>query len=347
YQDTNHAQGEIVDHLASQGSHVMVVGDDAQAIYAFRGADYRNILGFPERYPDAAIYKLTVNYRSTPPILHLANALFESAPAHFRKELRPVKRGGYKPALVACRDSAEEAMFIASRILDLREEGVSLRQMGVLMRSHANALELELELRKRRIPFQVRGGLRFTEQAHIKDVLAHLIVVVNGRDELSWLRIFKLQKKVAQKRAADLWGGIAAAPDPLQAFLGGAGGDYGTLGQLRSLLKEVLVLPPAEGIAAIAESHYRDVVFSKYPNPHQRLEDLQQLATYASKFSEVHDFLEDIALLGGLSAEEIVATEDPDERITLSTIHQAKGLEWPVVFIPHVVEGILPHWLAL
>lgn len=347
YQDINHAQGTLIDLLASESANVMVVGDDAQAIYAFRGADYRNILSFPERYPDTVIYKLQINYRSTPPILELANALFATAPAHFRKTLTPVKKGGYRPALVAARDAEEEAMFIASRILDLREEGISLKDMGVLLRSHANALELELELRKRRIPFQVRGGLRFTEQAHIKDVLGHLILTVNSKDELSWSRVLKLQKKVGPKKALDIMAAISGAPDPLHTFLNGGGGGGIALDGLRHLLKALVVLPPGDGIAMIAESSYREVVFSKYTNPQQRLEDLAQLATYASKFPHTQEFLADIQLLGGLSAEEIIATEDPDERVTLSTIHQAKGLEWPVVFIPHVVEGLMPHWLAL
>lgn len=347
YQDTNHAQGALIDALASEGANVMVVGDDAQAIYAFRGADYRNILTFPERFPDTAIYKLQINYRSTPPILALANALFADSASHFRKTLTPVKQGGYRPALVAARDAEEEAMFIASRILDLREEGIALKDIGVLYRSHASALELELELRKRRIPFLVRGGLRFTEQAHIKDVLAHLILTVNSKDELSWSRVLKLQQKVGPKRALEIWQAISAGNDPLQGFFAGGGGGAVALNGLRHLLQTLLVLPPADAIQRIIESSYREVVFAKYTNPQQRLEDLGQLATYAAKFPQTADFLADIQMLGGLSAEEIVATEDPDERVTLSTIHQAKGLEWPVVFIPHVVEGLIPHFMAL
>ncbi|MEO7994879.1 MAG: ATP-dependent helicase [bacterium] len=347
YQDTNHAQGALIDRLATEGAHVTVVGDDAQAIYAFRGADYRNILTFPDRYPDTAIYRLETNYRSTPPILALANALFRDAPEHFRKTLRPVKKAGFRPALVACRDDSEEAMFIASRILDLREEGASLRDMGILLRSNATAMQIELELRKRRIPFMVRGGVRFMEQAHIKDVLAHLIVTVNGQDELSWQRLFKLQKKVGPKKSAELWASLQGQRDPFASFLDGVGGNDSLLEGLRSALHGIRNAPPSDAIAAVTESGYRDVVYAKYPNPKQRLEDLAQLAQYAAKFPETYQFLEDIALLGGLSAEDLMATEDPDEKLTLSTIHQAKGLEWPIVFIPGAVEGLLPHWLAI
>lgn len=347
FQDTNHLQGTLVDLLASEGAGVTVVGDDAQAIYAFRGADYRNLQAFPARYPGAAIYKLEVNYRSTPPILHLANALFAEADPVFRKELRPVKKTGYRPALVAARDADEEAMFIASRVLDLREEGIPLADMGILFRSHSTMLHLELELRKRRIPFQVRGGLRFLEQAHIKDVLAYCILCTNDRDALAWQRVLKLQPKIGPAQALQIWQELEASPVPLEAFLRGKGGRPLTLDPLRDLFKALLKQPPAEGIALITESPYRDVVFSRYTNPQQRLEDLHQLATYAAKYNDLAEFLHEIQLAGGLSAEDLMGLDDPDEKLTLSTVHQAKGLEWPVVFIPHVVEGLIPHWLAL
>ncbi|MFH1514208.1 MAG: ATP-dependent helicase, partial [bacterium] len=219
YQDTNSVQGQLIDTLASEGAHLFIVGDDSQSIYAFRGAMYSNILEFPDRYKDAVIKKLELNYRSTPPILEFANEIFVDSPANFRKTLKPVKKSGEKPYLVSLRDDDEEAMFIATRVLELNEEGISLDQIGVLYRAQSNCVALEMELKKRRIPYRVRGGLRFVEQAHIKDILAHLILVANPKDEISWKRVLKLQKKVGPRRAQEVWATISHKSDPLKTFI--------------------------------------------------------------------------------------------------------------------------------
>src|SRR4051812_10212138 len=172
YQDTNKLQSELIDTLAGRHHNVMVVGDDAQSIYAWRGANYRNILKFPERYPEAKVYKIETNYRSTPEILEVANAAIAANVHQFTKQLTPARKSGIKPVVVPCPDSSKQATFVAQRALELRDEGTDLGQMAVLYRSHFHALEMQLELVRRNIPFTITSGIRFFEQAHIKDVIA-------------------------------------------------------------------------------------------------------------------------------------------------------------------------------
>src|SRR5689334_14925689 len=170
----------------------MVVGDDSQSIYAWRGANFRNILEFPKRYPDAKIYKIETNYRSTPEILALANAAIAPNMHQFVQQLTPARKSGVKPAVVTCSDGSEQAAFVAQRALELREEGVSLNEMAVLYRSHFHALELQLEFTRRNIPFTITSGIRFFEQAHIKDVTAFIKLLANPADEISLKRIVRL-----------------------------------------------------------------------------------------------------------------------------------------------------------
>src|SRR5437868_8380159 len=193
YQDTNRLQAELIDLLAVKHRNVMVVGDDAQSIFAWRGAEFTNIYEFPKRYPEAVVYKLETNYRSTPEILGLANTSIACNRKQFPKILQAVKKSrDFKPALVPCSNVEQQSAFIASRILELRDEGVSLEEIAVMYRSHYHSLELQLELTRRGIPYRVRSGVRFFEQAHIKDVISYLRVIVNPRDELAWKRILRL-----------------------------------------------------------------------------------------------------------------------------------------------------------
>ena len=206
YQDTNKLQSDLIDLLAARHQNVMVVGDDAQSIYAWRGANFQNILKFPERYPEAKVYKIETNYRSTPEILKVANAAIARQRAPVRQGTRARRaRPGPKPVLVVCDDAAEQAAFVAQRVLELREEGADLNKMAVLYRSHFHALELQLELTRRNIPFSITSGIRFFEQAHIKDVTAYLKLVANPRDELSFKRLAQLLPGIGGKGADKLW----------------------------------------------------------------------------------------------------------------------------------------------
>ncbi|MBI3323575.1 MAG: ATP-dependent helicase, partial [Candidatus Omnitrophica bacterium] len=223
YQDTNTIQAEIVERLAAvNGRNLMVVGDDSQSIYSFRGAHYENILKFPERNPGTEIFKLEINYRSTPQILSFTNASIHHNTRQHRKTLTAMRTSGPMPAVVPISDVYQEASFVAQRLLQLRDEGVGLEEMAVLYRAHAHSTILQAELIRRNIPYEIRSGIRFFEQAHIKDVVAYLKVLANPFDEVAWRRLFLMLPRVGNVTAARLWETIARATDPGEAVLGGA-----------------------------------------------------------------------------------------------------------------------------
>ncbi len=362
YQDVNRLQADIVDSLGAVHRNVLVVGDDAQSIYAFRGAEVETILRFPERYPDAVTHKLTVNYRSTPQILALANASIAKNERQFRKDLRAVREGRELPAFVVVRDVVQQAEFVAQRLLELRDEGFSLQDMAVLYRAHHHSMELQLELGRRGIPFVVRSGVRFFEQAHIKDVLAILRWVDNPKDELAFKRLVKLFVGLGSAAADALWDALALeaakGQDSRVVFthrdlsrLVPPKGRTG-LERARALLSELcapaLFSAPAQLIQRILdEGALKEHLRTRYPNFQAREDDVAQLASYALEFESLSDFVQDIVLAGELQGEDVVEGEEPDEKLTLSTIHQAKGLEWRAVFVLWLAEGRFPAPPAL
>ncbi|MCG6964440.1 MAG: ATP-dependent helicase [Acidobacteria bacterium] len=351
YQDTNRLQADIVDAMLGADRNLMVVGDDAQSIYAFRGADYANILSFQERHRDCAVFRLEINYRSTPPILALANASISHNEHQFQKELRPTRRGEELPSRVSVPTPEAQATFVADEVLALREEGEELEQMAVLYRNHAHSLELQVELTRRNIPYRVRSGVRFFEQRHVKDVLAHLRFVANPRDEVSFTRLIKLRRGFGARLAARLWSRVAGG-NPLRALLDLANGNFDapraaqrSLGEVRALVED-LASPrrtgqPGEAIRAVVEAFYRDWARENLDNAGSRLDDLEQLALFADGYADTEAFLAEITLLNELSGEDLAAGP-PDESLTLSTIHQAKGLEWRAVFLIWLAEGRFP-----
>jgi len=360
YQDTNKLQAEIVDLLAVRHRNVMVVGDDAQAIFAWRGAEWTNIYEFPKRYPEAREYRLEQNYRSTPEIIGLANVSIASNRKQFPKTLRAVRPSlGLLPALVPCRDADQQATFIAARILELRDEGVPLEEIAVLYRSHYHSLELQLELTRRGIPYSVRSGVRFFEQAHIKDVVSYLRLTANPRDEMAWKRVLRLVPNVGPATASRVWEQLAFAPDPLALVLRG-GADFavrqrGTSWQefralLEDLTRDDTRTNPARQIELILSRGYEAYLSATYENAEARLEDLRQLARYSTRFNSAEEFLSELALLSTerygapqpLTGEDVVQGDDEDELLTLSSVHQAKGLEWRAVFIIWAADGKFP-----
>jgi DNA helicase-2/ATP-dependent DNA helicase PcrA len=355
YQDTNKLQADVVDSMASVRRNVMVVGDDAQSIYSFRGASFENILTFPLRFPDASIYKLEMNYRSTRQILTLANRSIEHNRFQFRKELQAVRGDGPEPAVVGVDDVFEQAAFVAQRILELRDEGEHLDEIAVLYRSHYQSLELQMELSRRLIPYEIRSGVRFFEQAHIKDVIAYLKIMTNPRDELSWKRVLKLYPKIGEKTAAEVWGKISAAADPLQRFLHAVEiSGRGTMqsleslrGVMRLLAGESMKHNPSESIRLVVERGYADYARSKFANAQARLDDLEQLSQYALRYDDVNAFLEEVALANPLAGEDVAVVGPEDEKIVLSSVHQAKGLEWRAVFVVWLADGRFPSQRAL
>jgi DNA helicase-2/ATP-dependent DNA helicase PcrA len=359
YQDTNKLQAEIIDLLAVKHRNVMVVGDDAQSIFAWRGAEFTNIYEFPQRYPEARVYRLETNYRSTPEILALANVSIASNRKQFPKVLRAARGSkGLSPALVPCRDADQQAAFTAARILELRDEGLPLEEMAVLYRSHYHSLELQLELTRRGIPYRVRSGVRFFEQAHIKDVVAYLRVIANPRDELAWKRILRLIPQVGVATANRIWEQLAYAPDPLalvrradfQSAPRRGTGWTEFLALLESLTQDEIRQSPARQIELILARGYESHLAATYENAEARLEDLRQLAHYSARYSSTEEFLAELALLSterygapqAVTGEDVVMGGEEDELLTLTSVHQAKGLEWRAVFIIWAADGKFP-----
>jgi DNA helicase II / ATP-dependent DNA helicase PcrA len=375
YQDTNHLQSELIDLLAARHHNLMVVGDDAQSIYAWRGANFLNILKFPERYPEAKVYKIETNYRSTPEILDVANAAISANIRQFAKQLTPARKSGAKPVLVTCMSASEQAAFVAQRILELREEGVNMNEMAVLYRSHFHALELQLELTRRNIPFSITSGIRFFEQAHIKDVTAYLKLVMNPRDELAFKRIVQLLPGVGGKGAEKLWAKFSSE-FKVQSSMPGTGDADASIRSPQSAMVHpiatalqacaagvpkktalawaqlVATVSQLEGksvrgktdkmIRLVIEAGYDEHLQENYANYRNRLDDLEQLAVFAQQFPATEDFLSQLALLTNLEAEADQTPSNDNEQIRLSSIHQAKGLEFDVVFLIMLCDGLFP-----
>ncbi len=353
FQDTNKLQSDIIDEMASHYNNLMVVGDDAQSIYSFRGAEFRNILEFKERYPDAQIFKLETNYRSTPQILHLANESISHNIHQFPKELHSIKSNGPIPVVVPLNNAHQQAEFVSQRIVELVDEGYSLNEIAVLYRAHYHSVELQMELTKRNIPFEIRSGLRFFEQAHIKDVIAHLKFVHNPFDELSCKRILKLNVGVGSKTASNIWDEISKTSNPLSALISDKIYHLLPRGAKEAWPEfyrrmERLFIPsvqenPAEMIRIIMEESYTKYLQAAFTNYYDRAGDLEELSNFAVQYDSLNKFLSEIALQEGIKAEEILAGDVGEKQaVTLTTVHRAKGLEWKVVFIIWAAEGNFP-----
>jgi len=353
YQDTNMIQGKIVDFMGMLNRNLMVVGDDAQSIYSFRGANFKNIMEFPKKYQDAKIYKLETNYRSTPEILKLANTSISHNKMQFTKNLKSIKQSGNRPVLTHLRDVIQQAEFVAQRILELRDDGIPLEEIAVLYRAHYQSMELQMELTKRGIPFEIRSGLRFFEQAHIKDVVSFLRVMVNNRDELSWKRLLKLFPKIGKRTAEHIFDFIKTQDNPLNLFITKKIGEGlkkipGDNIKLWSrLFRELATLYEKDAIgdmiSCVLKYGYTEYLKYNYPNYESRLEDIGQLINFSTKYQSLETFLNELSLMSGISGEDIITADRDDERIILSTIHQAKGLEWKVVFLIWCAEGRFPN----
>ena len=359
YQDTNKLQAEIIDLLAVRHKNVMVVGDDAQSIFRWRGAEFTNIYEFPKRYPNCEIYKLETNYRSTPEILALANVSISGNRKQFPKVLQAVKKSkNFAPALVPCSNVEQQSAFIASRILELRDEGTSLEDIAVLYRSHYHSLELQLELTRRNIPYRIQSGVRFFEQAHIKDVISYLRIIVNPRDELAWKRILKMIPSVGNQTANKIYESLASAENPFALvkkddfkFKPRSSGNWQNfVDLLENLVSDANRNNPARQIELVLTSGYEQRLQETYENAEARIEDLKQLALYASRYDSTESFLSELALISterfgapqAIVGEDVVQGGEDDELLTLTSVHQAKGAEWKVVFIIWTAEGKFP-----
>ena len=389
YQDTNKIQADLVDLLARDHRNLMVVGDDAQSIYSWRGANFQNILEFPKRYPVAQVFKIEMNYRSVPEVLEVANAAIAPNVRQFRKQLSATRESKtLKPALVALNDSSEQAQFVAQRILELRDENIELNDVAVLYRAHYHALELQLELSRRGIPYQITSGIRFFEQAHIKDVTSFIRFIANPCDEVAFHRMVKLLPGIGNRTAENLWRtwetGVVAAGGPSAAASAESddGGSEEELAptavipqsrdykfgerllamnvpakskkmwtQLAHTLDEIAPggepNPPSEMITSVVEAIYDDYAKVNFANYQLRREDLDQLAAFARQFKDVHEFLSQLALISNVDAEAAPAQANEKEAVNLSSVHQAKGLEFHTVFVIWLTDGMFPSSRSL
>ncbi|MEN8139631.1 MAG: ATP-dependent helicase [Thermodesulfobacteriota bacterium] len=345
YQDTNRIQAEIVKLICEEHKNIMVVGDDAQSIYSFRGADFRNIMEFPDLFAGCQVVRLEENYRSVQPILEATNAIIAQAEEKFAKTLFSQIEGRDKPILHRAIDEREQARYVVEKINSFRAEGVALKDMAVLFRSGFHSYKLELELVNQQIPFEKRGGLKLTESAHIKDLLAYLHVLTNNQDRLSWHRIFLQLPKVGPKTAAKIYTAIAdhesalaglAAYKPAKSWRQ----EYG---ELVKAFDALVHLSAPTALFDQVMDYYQPIFERLYQDDYpSRQRDLEQLRELLGGYETLQEFLDDTAL------------DPPEENggggegdcLILSTVHSAKGLEWQKVFVLNLVEGKFPSGQA-
>ena len=359
YQDTNLLQARILRGMCAAHRRLTVVGDDAQSIYSFRGAHFRNILDFPRQFPGTTMVTLAQNYRSTAPILALSNIVISRAEERFTKELYTSREGGEQPWLVTAKDEAQQTRFVVDRVLQLHEGGMPLREMAVLFRAGYMSADLEIELANRKIPFEKWGGLKFLEAAHVKDVLAFLRVSENPRDEVSWYRILMLMPGIGdttartmmaamQERAwdPDAFTHLVAPPKARDAHR-----------SLSVLLRQLRGLTNRDGESAGAKvssdiaavrAVYDAVLKEKYDRPEARLADLDQLRTIAAGYPSRTTFLAALALDPPSNTQDLAGgSESENDALVLSTVHSAKGKEWKAVFVIWAVDGWFPSSRAV
>lgn len=346
YQDTNKLQSEVVLGLTQLNKNIMVVGDDSQSIYSFRGANFKNIIDFPKLFPMTKIIKLEENYRSVQPILDFTNKIIEGAVEKYEKHLYTRKSGGDLPFIVAASTENLQSKFIVDKILDLREEGIPLKDIAVLFRSSYFSFDLEIELNKANIPFQKFGGMKFIETAHIKDVLAFLRIAANPKDIVSWYRVLLLLEGVGPKTAQKILDELATArltikanPEAQTSFR--YNDSIAKLFQLLYQLHTKQMLPSEK--AQLVVDYYYPVFKDKYDDFNKRKKDLDIFLNITENYKSLDSLLSDMAIEPIIDSVIDIETPDKEEEyVTLSTIHSAKGLEWHSVFIIHAVEGFFP-----
>ncbi len=346
FQDTNKLQAELTNLFSSVHGNIMAVGDDAQSIYSFRGADHQNIMDFPERFEGTKLIKLEENYRSTPQILEVANNLLRQASFKFEKELYSNNEEGDLPALVQTSSEHDQSRFISQLVLQLREQELELNEMAVLFRNGRDSFDLEVELNRKNIPFVKYGGQKFTEAAHIKDVLAHVRVLVNPMDTIAWNRVLMLLDGIGPKTAQDLFEWIRLAKNPYRLNLSDTT-STSYLNQLKELSKLLVAIKENDhSVSKVIElivEYYRSFCKSRYDDYPKRLKDLESFVNVSESFTSLPKMLEELALdpikATAVDTEQKTKDESP---LILSTIHSAKGLEWKQVFIIQCLDGIIP-----
>lgn len=350
YQDTNKLQADIVLGLARHNNNIMVVGDDSQSIYSFRGANFKNIMNFPKLFPNVKIITLEENYRSTQEVLDFGNHIIETAIEKYPKELYTHKTGGDLPAIISATTENMQSRFIVDRILELREENVSLNDIAVLFRSSFSSFDLEIELNKANIPYLKFGGMKFIETAHVKDILAFLRISENPMDVVSWYRVLLLHEGIGPKRAQEILAKITGGElnikvHPEKTLEKSVKENIFNLFLCLHRIHTSRQLPTE--LSEIVLDYYMPLFKSKYDDFNKRKKDLDIFINITENYKSLTTLLADMALDPPTESVADIGEEDrDDEHLTLSTIHSAKGLEWHTVFIIHAVEGFFPSSMS-
>jgi len=351
YQDTNKLQAEILIGLRRENKNIMVVGDDAQSIYRFRGATVRNILDFPKQFPGTTIVTLEQNYRSTMPILKTANRLIAEASERYTKDLWSERSAGQTPKIIMCTDETEQDRYVIEKVLNHYEQGIPLRKQAILFRAAHHSDSLEIELTRRNIPYHKYGGLRFVETAHVKDLIACLRILENPRDDMAWFRILQLLNGIGPGTATKIVRHVAENgydPRSIASFTPppAARDDLASLAKVFKDLVPLGVKEPAAQIGRLRK-FYDSVLERNYDHYVARLRDLVSLEQIASGYRSRRRFLADLQLDPPTSTADLAGPGVKDEDwLVLSTIHSAKGCEWDVVYLIHASDGFLPSDLA-
>jgi len=345
YQDTNKIQAEILYLLTNVNKNIMVVGDDAQSIYAFRGANFRNIIDFPKMFPGTRIVALEENYRSIQPILTLTNVIISRAKEKYTKNLFTRKSGGTTPVMVNAEDEYSQSRFVIDQIKNLQRKGVALNEIAVLFRASFHSFDLEIELSREGIAFLKMGGFKFVESAHIKDVLAHMRVIANVYDRISWYRILLLIEKIGPKSAQKIYEAIIKEKSGYTGLLSAKTEHIKGLDRLMKLISTLDTHPMS--IAEMGKTiidYYLPILKESYDDHPRRARDLEHLTEIMDRYESLGQFLTDMALEPpNISFENsLYDGASATDRLILSTIHSAKGLEWHTVFVIWALDGRFP-----
>jgi len=357
YQDTNYIQDEIIRKLSkyTPDSNILAVGDDAQSIYGFRGANFHNIMKFSKRFENCRIYKLTHNYRSIPEILDLANNSIKHNKSQFKKEMETTRQKGVKPLHIISENDEKQAIYIVNKLSELQRDGYELKDIAILYRAGFHSLRIELELQNRNIPYVVNSGVSFFERAHVKDLLAHLRIVQNPKDEISWSRIFSQFQGIGRKTSSKIYEILSDMSNPLDNIISNSNFRI-KLNRLKipKVIRREIVIYLTEFLKSIKNDKPKEVIIKlinqltkflklKYSNWQDRIEDLKQIGIYFQKYDTIQSFLDILTLnKSTIESKSVGLSNTNSSPLTLSTIHRAKGLEWNIVFIPMLSENLFP-----